>query len=116
MLDEILAVLQEPIAQRMSDLFIDDDQLGNVREDDHVELCASNNVKSLIKQTRKVFYFITRVGSSPKKNVLSASMSWRTLRSSWPMRMISSGVWTPMPVARTFFRPCEKKSAMSTRD
>lgn len=53
------------------------------------------------------FMVLTIVGSSPKKNGLSASMSDRTLRSFWPNSMISSGLCTPIPCAFTFLAPCK---------
>lgn len=47
----------------------------------------------------------TVVGSSPKKNGLSAKMSDSTLMSRLPNSSISSGLCTPMPCALTFLIP-----------
>lgn len=52
-----------------------------------------------------MFYVPTVVGSSPKKNGLSAKMSDSTLMSRFPNSSISSGLCTPMPCALTFFIP-----------
>lgn len=48
---------------------------------------------------------LTVVGSSPKKNGLSANISDNTLRSCLPNSSISSGLWTPIPCALTFLPP-----------
>lgn len=48
---------------------------------------------------------LTVVGSSPKKNGLSANSSDKIFKSCLPNSSISSGLCTPIPCALTFLAP-----------